>query len=86
MTGLGVDAVFKPTVARSETRAFVVPWSIPAAPPTLLKVAVTAWTAVKETEHDPVPVQARDQPAKVEPDAEVAVRLTRVPLGYPVPH
>jgi hypothetical protein len=43
------------------------------------KVAVTlvAWFTL--TMHEPVPVQAPDQPAKVEPVAAAAVRVTLVP-------
>jgi len=49
-------------------------------PPERLKVAVTVFAAFIVTTQEPVPVQAPDQPAKVEPAAEVAVRVTTVPL------
>jgi hypothetical protein len=45
-----------------------------------LKVAVTAAAAFMVTLHAPVPAQAPDQPAKMEPAAGVAVRVTVVPL------
>jgi hypothetical protein len=45
-----------------------------------LKVAVTAVAAFMVTVHVPVPAQAPDQPAKVEPAAGEAVRVTVVPL------
>src|SRR5262252_506471 len=52
------------------------------APVTLgLKVAVTDCAAVIETVQVPVPVQAPLQPAKVEPLAAAAVRVTEVPLA-----
>jgi len=44
-----------------------------------LNVAVTAVGAVTVTLHAPVPAQAPLQPAKVEPAAGVAVRVTAVP-------
>jgi hypothetical protein len=47
---------------------------------TTLKVAVTDLAAFIVTVHVPVPVQAPLQPAKVEPDAAVAVSVTEVPL------
>jgi hypothetical protein len=43
--------------------------------------AVTVVLAVRVTVHDDVPVHAPVQPAKVDPDAAVAVRVTCVPLG-----
>ena len=43
-----------------------------------VKVAVTDWAAVIETLQEPVPVQAPDQPVKVEPVDGVAVRVTAV--------
>jgi hypothetical protein len=51
-----------------------------------LKVAVTAAAAVIVTVQAPVPAQAPDQPAKVEPVAGVAVRVTVVPLVKLVEH
>ena len=50
-------------------------------PPLVVKVAVTVWAALMVTEHEPVPVQAPDQPAKVEPVPAAAVRVTTVPLA-----
>jgi len=47
----------------------------------VLNVAVTDWAAVIETVQVPVPVQAPLQPAKVEPLAAAAVRVTEVPLA-----
>jgi len=49
-------------------------------PPLVLKVAVTALAALMVTEHVPVPVQAPDQLAKVEPVPAAAVNVTTVPL------
>jgi hypothetical protein len=43
--------------------------------------AVTVVLAVRVTVHDDVPVHAPVQPANVDPDAAVAVRVTCVPLG-----
>jgi hypothetical protein len=43
------------------------------------KVAVTVVSAVRVTAQAPVPVQGALQPAKVEPEAAVAVRVTVVP-------
>src|SRR5207253_2271241 len=45
-----------------------------------LNVAVTDLAAVIVTEQVPVPTQAPLQPAKVEPAAAAAVRVTTVPL------
>ena len=45
---------------------------------TRVKVAVTLRAAVMETVHVPVPVQAPDQPVKVEPAAGAAVKVTEV--------
>ena len=45
-----------------------------------MKVAVTDLAAVIVTEQVPVPTQAPLQPAKVEPAAAAAVRVTTVPL------
>jgi hypothetical protein len=50
-------------------------------PPTVLKVAVTLRAAVMLTVQGPVPVHAPDQPAKTDPPAAVAVKLTLVPLA-----
>ena len=44
----------------------------------VLKVAVTVLDAVMLTVHAPVPVHAPLQPAKVEPAAGVAARVTLV--------
>ena len=44
-----------------------------------MKVAVTDLAAVIETLQGPVPVQAPDQPVKVEPVDGVAVSVTEVP-------
>jgi hypothetical protein len=46
-----------------------------------LKVAVTDLLAFIMMVQLPVPLQAPLQPAKVEPEAAVAVRVTEVPLG-----
>ncbi len=43
------------------------------------KVAVTDLTASMVTVQGPVPVQSPLQPVKVDPAAEVAVRVTEVP-------
>jgi hypothetical protein len=48
------------------------------------KVAVTAtpvW-APTVTLHVPIPVQAPDQPVKIDPSPGVAVNVTEVPVGY----
>jgi hypothetical protein len=45
-----------------------------------LKVAVTLFAAVMLTVHDPVPAQAPDHPAKVEPEAGDALIVTFAPL------
>jgi hypothetical protein len=47
---------------------------------TAVKVALTERVAVIETVQVPVPEQSPLHPAKVEPDAAVAVRVTVVPL------
>jgi len=49
----------------------------------LSKRASTLLAASIETMHVPVPAQAPDQPANVEPEDGVAVRNTSVPEGYP---
>ena len=51
-------------------------------PPAVLKVAVAVLAAVMVTAQVPVPAQAPDQPAKVEPATGLAVRVTTVPLVY----
>jgi len=48
---------------------------------TTVKVAVAVALFVSETVQDPVPEHAPDQPAKVELDDGVAVRVTDVPLS-----
>ena len=47
-----------------------------------LKVAVTDRAASRATTHSPVPLQSPSQPAKAEPDAGVALRVTPAPPGY----
>ena len=49
--------------------------------PAALNAASTVRFELIVTEHDPVPEQAPLQPAKTDPDAGVAVRLTPVPLA-----
>jgi hypothetical protein len=49
----------------------------------VLNVAVTDVAAETVTEQVPVPVQAPDHPAKVEPAFGVAVSVTAVPLANP---
>ena len=46
-----------------------------------VKVAVTLVLALRVTTHAPVPVQAPDQPVKVEPVLAAAVNVTGVPLA-----
>jgi len=52
----------------------------------LLNVAVTDVLALTVTRHEAVPVQAPDQPAKVDPAAATAVSVTTVPLANPALH
>jgi hypothetical protein len=47
----------------------------------VLNVAVAEVFALNDTVHVPVPLQAPDQPANVDPEAGVAVRVTEVPLS-----
>jgi len=47
----------------------------------VLNVAVAEVFPLSETVHVPEPVQAPDQPANVDPEAGVAVRVTDVPLS-----
>ena len=47
-----------------------------------LNVAVTNVSALIVTTHEPVPLHAPDQPAKVELAARVAVSVTEVPSAY----
>ena len=49
-------------------------------------VAVTAWSELIGTLHEPVPEQAPVQPVKVEPLAGVAVSVTPVAAGYVALH
>ena|ERR1700733_394278 len=54
-----------------------------------LNAAVTAWLALIVTVQPPVPEQAPDQPANVEPVFGVAVSVTTVPTAkvwQPEPH
>ena len=51
-----------------------------------LNVAVTETLAVKVSVQVPVPVQAPDHPAKVEPEAGVAVRVTLDPVANEALH
>ena len=46
-----------------------------------LNVAVAVSSAVKDRVQEPLPLHAPDQPAKVEPEAAVAVRVMEVPLS-----
>src|SRR5262249_18661986 len=48
-----------------------------------LKVAATDWALLRVTSQTPVPEQAPDQPAKVEPPSGLAVSVTFVPSGKP---
>lgn len=47
----------------------------------VLKVAVTEAAAVRVTAHVPLPLQAPDHPANVEPELGTAVSVTEVPLA-----
>ena len=49
-------------------------------------MAVTLWTPPIITVQSPVPVQSPVQPAKVEPVAAVAVRVTLLPYEKLAPH
>ena len=50
-----------------------------------MKAAVTLWSPLIVTEHDP-PAQAPLQAVKLAPAAGVAVRVTAVPLMYCAEH
>jgi hypothetical protein len=52
------------------------------APALVVKVAVTDRAWVIDTTHEPEPVHAPDQPAKIEPRAARAVNVTEVPETY----
>ena len=69
-------------VLRTEPGPTVVTVSVNGPPPDTLNVAVTDRAWVIDTTHDPVPVHAPDQPAKVEPAAGAAVNVTEVPEAY----
>jgi hypothetical protein len=53
---------------------------------TPLKVAVTVRAALIVTVQPPVPLHAPLQPANVEPEAALAVSVTRVPVAYGLVH
>ena len=55
-------------------------------PPSAVKLAVTDWLAVMDTMQVAGPEQAPLQPAKLEPLAGVAVRVTEVPLAKLAEH
>jgi len=60
--------------------AYQEPQSLPPPPPTLIKAAVAILSASIRTTQEPVPEHEFDHPAKVEPDAGVAVRVTVAPF------
>jgi hypothetical protein len=51
-------------------------------PPVVVKVAVTDRAWVIDTTHEPVPIHAPDHPAKVDPRATLAVKVTEAPEAY----
>src|ERR1700677_681840 len=51
-----------------------------------VNVAVTDWFSVMVTWQEPVPLQAPLQPAKLQPGAGLAFRVTGVLAGYEFPH
>ena len=55
-------------------------------PPLLIKAAVAILSASIRTSQAPVPEHAFDHPAKVEPDAGVAVRVTVAPFATVAVH
>ncbi len=55
-------------------------------PANAVKLAVAAWLAVMESKQVPVPEQSPLQPAKLDPEAAVAVSVTEVPLAKLAEH
>jgi hypothetical protein len=51
-----------------------------------VKLAVTLWLLPMLMEHNPVPLQAPDQPANFEPDAGEALSVTTVPAENDTEH